>query len=158
MDYQTLNSVGELKLKYERETRRLEDLRFFAQPSAPPLDGMPHAPAQSSKVEKLATLIVDAERTLTTIAEQIEAQKFRLLSLLNQSHMKELSQRVLSYHYVGCQSFNAIAKLLSYSRRYIIELHDSGLRALGLDVRTMIHFKKSLQFTITDNQFTNTVV
>lgn len=145
MDYQTLNSVWELKLKYERETRRLEDLRFFAQPSAPPLDGMPHAPAQSSKVEKLATLIVDAERTLTTIAEQIEAQKVKLLSLLDQTSMEELPQRVISYRYVGCQSFNAIAKLLHYTRQYILRLHDKGLNALNLDSKMMIGFQTSLR-------------
>ena len=147
MDYQTLNSVWELKLKYERETRRLEDLRFFAQPSSPPLDGMPHAPAQSSKVEKLATLIVDAERTLTTIAEQIETQKVKLLSLLDQTSMEELPQRVISYRYVGCQSFNVIAKLLRYTRRRILQLHDTGLNALNLDGREMIRFRTMLRIT-----------
>lgn len=145
MDYQTLNSVWELKLKYERETRRLEDLRFLAHPSTPPMDGMPHAPAQASKVEKLATLIVDAEQSLATLAEQIETQKFKLLSLLNQILMDELPQRVLNYRYVGCQSFNAIAKLLHYTRQYILRLHDKGLCALNLDGKMMINFRAGLR-------------
>ena len=153
MDYQMLNSVWELQTKYERETRRLEDLKFFALPSAPPLDGMPHAPAQTSKVEKITMLIVEAEQMLITLTEQLEQQKYKLLSALKDIPMKELPKRVLNYHYVGCQSFNGIAKLLRYSRRYILTLHDEGLRALGLDVQQMIRYKKSLQFTNKDNQF-----
>ncbi|MBR2519737.1 MAG: hypothetical protein IKE46_08135 [Selenomonadaceae bacterium] len=145
MDYQTLNSVWELKLKYDRETHRLEDLRFLAHPSTPPMNGMPHATAQASKVEKLATLIVDAERTIQSLADQIETQKFKLLSLLNQTSMDELPQRVINYRYVGCQSFNAIAKLLHYTRQYIIRLHDKGLNALNLDGKMMISFRAGLR-------------
>ena len=154
LDYQMLGSVWKLKLEYEREIRRLEDLKFLAHPSTPLLDGMPHATSIQSKVEKIAMLIVEAEQSLKRLAEQLEAQKFLLLTMLNQSHLKELPQRVLNYHYVGCQSFNAIAKLLSYSRGYIIKLHDAGLRFLGLDVRTMIHYKKNLRAGKSDIQLT----
>ncbi len=144
MDYQELNSVWTLKLEYERESRRLEDLREFAQPSTPIFDGMPQSasPPLSSKVETVATLIIEAEKTLVRLATEIEQQKSRVLRALEAVTMKELSQRVLSHHYVGCKSFNAIAKLMNFSRRYILNLHDAGLKALGLDAQQMIQFRK----------------
>lgn len=144
MDYRELNIVRELKLKYDRLIQRVEDLRVFAQPTTPRLDGMPHAQAQTPKVESIATLIVDTEQTANELATQIEHEKVNLLIKLQSFAMRDLSQRVLSYHYVACQSFNTIAKLLSYSRRQIIRFHDEGLKVLGLDVDTMIRFKKNL--------------
>ena len=145
MDYQTLNSVWEIKREFERETHRLEDLRMFAMPSTPPLDGMPHNPSpQSSKVETLATLIVDLEKRLRLLAEEWAHRQYLLAKALLNVSMKELPQRVLNLHYVNCQSFNAIAKHLRFSRRYIMDLHDEGLRALGLNVCEMIQFKKTL--------------
>ena len=145
MDYQELNSVWTIKREYEREQQRLEDLRSFAIPSTPPLHGMPHAPQpQSSKVETLATLIVEAEANLWTLLAEWQSRIYRLATALRNVRMKELPKRVLNFHYVDCQSFNAIAKHLHFSRRYIMDLHDEGLRALGLDVREMIRFKKTL--------------
>lgn len=147
MDYQELNSVWAIKLQYDRALARLQDLRVLAEPTTPKLDGMPHAPAQSSKVETIATLIVETEKTLGDLATQIEREKFLLLSKLQTITMRDLPHRVMSYHYVACLSFNAIAKLMAFSRRYIVRLHDEAIRSLGLNVQTMIAFKKSMQFT-----------
>lgn len=146
MNYCELYVCWALKKELERESRRLEDLRALAEPTIPPFDGMPHAtsPPQTSKVESVATLIVDAEKKLIHLSREIEIAKYRLVVALQSEQMKELSRRVLICHYAGCKSFNTIAKLLHYSRRYIIDLHDAGLKALGLDVRTMIQFKKTL--------------
>lgn len=146
MNYQELNSVWILKKTFDRESRRLEDLRALAEPTTPLLDGMPRSatPVQTSKVESIATLIVDAERALVRLSEEIEAAKCRVLVALQSVPMKELALRVLRYHYAGCKSFSAIAKILHYSKWYVMDLHDAGLEALGLDVRTMIQFKKTL--------------
>ena len=145
MDYQELNSVWEIKKEYDRETQRLKDLRLFAQPSSPPIDGMPHAPTpQSSKVESLATLIVELETRLCELYAEWQCRQYQLVTALRNVHMKELSHRVLIFRYADCQSFNAIAKLLNFSRRYVMDLHEAGLRALGLNVQSMIQFQKTL--------------
>ena len=147
MDYRELNSVWILKREYERESRRLEDLREFAKPSTPIFDGMPQpaSPPLSSKVETVATLVIETEKTLVRLAVEIEAQKKHLLSMLQSVGMKEVWEFVLKHHYVGCKSFNAIAKLMNFSRRYILDLHEAGLKALGLDVQQMIQFRKRLE-------------
>ena len=146
MDYRELNSVWILKKEFDRESRRLEDLRALAEPTTPLFDGMPHAttPPQTSKVESIATLIVDAERALVRLSEAIEAAKCRVLVALQSVPMKELALRVLRYHYAGCKSFSAIAKILHYSKWHIVRLHDEGIQSLNLDVHTMIQFKKTL--------------
>lgn len=146
MDYRELNEVRIIKKQFDRECRRLEDLRALAQPSTPPLDGMPHgsSPPLSSKVETVAMLIVESEQTVVRLSEDMESAKYRVLVALQSVPMKELSQRVLSYHYVGCKSFEEIAKILHYSKWHIIRLHDEGIQSLNLDVHTMIQFKKTL--------------
>ena len=145
MDYRELNIVRELKYEYDRMIQRLADLRVFAQPTTPLLDGMPHTPAQTPKIETLATLIVDTEKSTLELATRIEQEKANLLIKLQSFNMRELSQRVLSYYYACCQSFAAIAKLIHYSRSHIIFLHDEGLRAIGLDAHEMIAYKKTLR-------------
>ena len=149
MDYRELNIVRELKYEYDRMIQRLADLRVFAQPTTPVIDGMPHTPAQTPKIETLATLIVDTEKSTLELATRIEQEKAKLLIKLQSFSMRDLSQRVLSYHYACCQSFAAITKLIHYSRRYVIHLHDEGLRALGLDAHEMIVYKKTLKSTFT---------
>lgn len=143
MDCTELTAVWTLKMAYQRELWRLEDLIALAQPSPPPLDGMPHASARVSKVEKIAMKIVDAKRELEELAGRIEEQKAVLFAALDGVDAKPIVQRVLKFRYVGCMSFNAIAKQMNYSRRQILRLHDEGLRAVGLDAETMIHFRKS---------------
>lgn len=144
MDYQELNSVWTIKREYERGLQRLEDLHCFALPASPPIDGLPsNPPPLSSKVETIATLIIELEADLWGLAAELERRRYRLAKALQAEHIKELLERVLIFHYADCRSFNAIAKLMNFSRRYILDLHEAGLNALGLDAQEMIQFRKS---------------
>ena len=142
MDYETINAVRSLYKNYGRELRRLEDLNFCSTNLVPKLDGMPRAQAQTSKTETVATLIVETEQLLAELGAQIEQAKFTLLRQFDTVAMRELPKRVLLYHYVSCQSFSAIARIMHFARSYIFYLHDEGLRACGLDSREMMAFKK----------------
>ena len=141
VDYVELLAVWTLKAESERQQHRLNDLQFLLYPN-PPLDGTPRTSTRSSPTERIATLLVDIQRNLNELAERIEVAKLNLLDTLESLLTDELPRRVLIYHYVGCQSFNAVAKHFSYSRRQVIRLHNFGLRSLGLDVRTMMRLKK----------------
>lgn len=142
MTYAELNAVWETKLRLEREKRRLVDLKVCAVSMTPILDGMPHAPALESKVERIALLIADTEQTIKNMCQSLAQRKFELLTRLQALPLNELQQRVLSYHYVACLSFKEIAKMLNFTKEYISKLHNRGLRALGLDVDEMNKFKQ----------------
>lgn len=150
LTYETINTVRSLCKNYGRELRRLEDLNFCSTNLVPKLDGMPHAQAQASKTETVATLIIETEQKLANLAAQIEQAKFTLLRQLDAFAIRELPLRVLMYHYVSCQSFSAIARIMHFARSYIFYLHDEGLRACGLDSREMMAFKKSARLVNID--------
>lgn len=147
LTYETINAVRSLCKNYGRELRRLEDLNFCSTNLVPKLDGMPHAQAQASKTETVATLIVETEQLLAELGAQIEQAKFTLLRQFDTVAMRELPKRVLTYHYVSCQSFSAIARIMHFTKQYIFNLHDEGLRSCGLDAREMMTFKKRNQLS-----------
>lgn len=137
MTCEELNSVWTIQQTIEKEQRRLKDLRIIAEPSAPILDGMPHAKPLSYKVERIAGMIVDCQRAIDDLCKTLEQRKFELLSKLQSLKLNELQQRVLSYHYVACMKFSEIAKLMGWTKDYIHFLHRHGLRSLGLSVSEM---------------------
>lgn len=147
MNYETINAVRLLHKTYSCEQRRLNDLRFLAYPSPPKIDGMPHAQSPSSKTESIATLIIECERRIDELTTQLEQTKFHLLNQLDKIAMRELPHRVLNYHYVGCQSFASIARIMHFTKQYIFNLHDEGIRACGLDVRELMEFKRRHQLS-----------
>ena len=147
LTYETINIVRSLYKNYGRELRRLEDLNFCSTNLVPKLDGMPHSRAQTSKTETVATLIIEAEQKLADIGAQIEQAKFTLLRKIDEIPMRELPRRVLTYHYVSCQSFSAIARIMHFTKPYIFNLHEEGLKACGLDSREMMAFKTRNQLT-----------
>ena len=143
MTCEELNSVWFIKRSIEKKQRLLKDLQILAEPSAPKLDGMPHAKTLTYKVERIAAMIVDCQRLIDSLLVNLEQCKIELLSKLQSLKLNELQQRVLSYHYVACLKFNEIAKLMGFTRNYIQKLHSKGLISLGLTVDEMNQCKKS---------------
>ena len=137
-----LNSVWELTAQLDREKRRLQDLQVMAESMTPILDGMPHAKPLTYKVERLAIMTTNCKDTIATLTEQLIQAKFELLTKLQSFKLKELYERVLSYHYVACLKFGAIAKLMSFTREYVWFLHKKGLQGLGVDLNEMLAIKK----------------
>lgn len=140
-----LNVVWVLKMRLDREQRRLQDLQIIAESMTPILDGMPHAKPLSYKVEQLATMTADCKDTIANLTEQLVQAKFNLLSKLQSLKLNELYERVLSYHYVACLQFDAIAKLMSFTRDYVWKLHKRGLEFVGLTLEEMTALKKQLK-------------
>lgn len=138
-----LNAVWELKKKLDREQRRRADLEIFAQSTTQVLDGMPHGKPLTFKVERIATLIMECEDGIKSLAEQIIQRKFDLLTRIQTFHLSELQERVLSYHYVSCLRFKEIAKLMCFTKDYICRLHGQALLRLGLNTREMRKIKKA---------------
>lgn len=138
-----LNSVWIVKKRLEREQRNLVDLRLMAEPSSPPLDGLPTAKPLTYKVERIAALMVESQQLIERLGDMLAQRKFELLRKLQALRLNELQQRVLSYHYVACLKFADIARLMNFTKDYIFVLHRHALKALGLSVELMSQCKKS---------------
>ena len=137
MSCEELNSVWAIKRSIEKEERRLKDWQILAEPSTPILDGLPHATPVTYKVERIAGMMVDCQKVIDDLNKSLEQQKFNLLTRIQSFNLKELQQRVLSYHYVACLKFSEIAKIMGWTKDYIHFLHRRGLRSLGLSVSEM---------------------
>ena len=143
MSCEELNSVWAIKRSIEKEERRLKDLQILAEPSTPILDGLPHATPVTYKVERIAGMMVDCQKVIDDLNKSLEQQKFNLLTRIQSFNLKELQQRVLSYHYVACLKFSEIAKIMGWTKDYIHFLHRHGLRSLGLSISEMNKSKHS---------------
>ena len=141
-----LNAVWNVKKQLEREQRRLVDLEICAGSTTPRLDGMPHTTPLTYKTERIATLILDCHNAIEQLSQQLVQSKFILLQKLKSFNLRELQERVLSYHYVACLKFKEIAKLMNYTSQYIIKLHSQGPYSLGLSLGEMNSCKSLSHF------------
>ena len=138
-----LNAVWALKTRLDREKRRLQDLQVMAESMTPLLDGMPHAKPLTFKVEKTAMLIVTCQEKIAELTDRLIQTKFDLLINLQALNLNEMCERVLSYRYVACLTFGAIAKLMNITRDYAWKIYKRGLASLGLTLDEMNALKKA---------------
>lgn len=147
-----LLSVWTVQQSIEKEKRRLIDLRILAAPPDPPLvarlDGMPHANPVPVDFGRIAGMIVDCRLAIDRLGELLAQRKFELLTKLQSLNLKELQQRVLSYHYVACLSFKKIAGIMNFTYSYMHMLHRKGLKFLGLTVDEINKAKQSSIFVV----------
>lgn len=145
-----LLSVWTVQQSIEKEKRRLIDLRILAAPPDSPLvarlDGMPHTNPVPVDFGCIAGMIVDCRLAIDRLGEIIVQRKLQLLTKLQSLNLKELQQRVLSYHYVACLPFKNIAELMNFTYSYTNMLHRKGLKFLGLTVDEINKAKQSAIF------------
>ena len=133
MTYEDLISVWTLAEAIEAEKNQLADLKLLAESITTPLTGMPSAKSQQSKVEKIALKIVEAEKKIVAMSEQLLTLKTNLFVLIKATDLSPTLKRVLICRYVLCLPFNAIAKKIGYTRRHISTLHNKALTLLDID-------------------------
>lgn len=142
-----LNSVWNMKKQINFHLRRLRDLEIMASSATEFVDGVPHSKPLTSKIERFAVMIVECQRIIDDLTEQLIQRKLDLMALLQVQSLSEPCARVLNYHYVACLNHSEIAKIMSYTRNYIWKLHRQGIKALGLSWEE-ISKSKSMQFNI----------
>ena len=132
LTWDELQRVWLVQEELAAERRRLFDLQQIDKSTNSLLDGLPRRTAKSSKVERIASLIVDCEQKITELGDKLAHEKFELLMKLQALPLDELHRRILNYRYVACLTFGRISKLLNCSAQYIGRLHGCALRSLGL--------------------------
>lgn len=120
-----LSAVRDIEQKIEVARNQLESLRTAATSITSKIDGLPRAKAQSSKTERFAALIVDAENRLAELSDEYTDVSFALADEINRRVHGKASE-VLFQRYCMCKSFSDIAAELNYSKPRIFQLHKQG--------------------------------
>ena len=130
-----LDTVRELDGKIRELERRLDSVKSSIFPT-PELDGQPRAKRHYSRIEKIASAIVDLERELAELrAEQISA-KIDLIAALFERVRHADEFKILILRYADCLPFKEIAERLHFSEARIYELHRRGVRDFDAAVKS----------------------
>ena len=97
-----------------------------------PMTGMPQSKSQTSRVEKIALKIVEAEQKITAMNEELLTLKTKLFEAIKAVDLPPILKRLLICRYVVCLPYPVIAKRLGYTRRHIGNLHEAALEKLGM--------------------------
>lgn len=110
--------------------RRLESLREMQTAMTSRLDGLPKAKAHVSRVEKVATQIVDTERCLAELNREVDEKASELAEEIFR-RVEGMSCAVLFKRYVMCKTFAQIASETNYSEPNIYYWHRKGVKAFS---------------------------
>ena len=122
-----LYCIRDLKREIERRRFELENLRLASTaPTAPKLDGLPHAKPMTSRPELFAQKIIDAESELAALDDEFGRLSTELAFEIVRRVPKPNQQRVLIERYVNCLPFAGICAGMNYSDGSIYRLHRHG--------------------------------
>lgn len=125
-----LNSARDLRQKIRDLEWRLDVLRADADNLVPILDGLPHGTDIKSRVENLATKILDGEQELITLCEQFGQAAFALDDKIIHSGLDALEQAVLNLRYVACLNFLDIQNRLQISDATTFYIHRTAKKKI----------------------------
>ena len=145
MTFEELNIVRKLKKQIADEEQKLQGFKDLAQSITPQatrvtlregkkeisytcLDVSPKNSSTDSRVELIASLIVDTENGIAEIESQIEKETPLLIDKIKEEFQDTLEQSLLLYRYVFLKNFREISFLMKYSERFIYKKHKQILK------------------------------
>lgn len=128
MTAETLNSVRDLQKKIRNLERRVQELRISMDNIVPVLDGLPHSSEAKSRVERIALMIVDAERELEDLRGQLPKVQSTLAEVILREVDSPPLQSFLVLRYVEGLSLKETARRMRYTLRHVYRLHEKFLK------------------------------
>lgn len=128
MTEQELYQVRDVKKRIKDLEKKLEMLKMSAGNLVPIIDGLPHATQAKSRVERIALMIVDAERELDNLRNRLTQAKTELADKIMCEVSEPVLQTLLVLRYVECLPFKDIAHKMFFGLRYVFKLHDRILK------------------------------
>ncbi len=167
MTFEELNIVRKLKKQIADEEQKLQGFRDLAQSITPQatrvtlregkkelsytcLDAQPKGTSKDSRVEMIATLIVDTEKIIENLKIQLEKETPLLIKKIQAEFPDGTEQRILISRYIVGQSFREIARIFHYSLRHIFRVHDRAKKKCHHHVTSMSYCVTSGQCDIVD--------
>ena len=145
MTFEELNVIRELNKRLVAEKQKLQGFQYLISSITPQfsrttyrkdkkeisytcLDVSPKNSNTDSKVELIASLIVDTEKIISDIESQIENETPLLIKKIQGEVQDQPIQSILLYRYVFLKSFREIGFMLHYSERFIYKEHKRFLK------------------------------
>lgn len=131
MTEQDLNVVRDLRKKIREGEQHLHELRISADNIVPVIDGLPHATAARSRVERITLKIIELENDLNDLRTTFEQAQSQLADrILCVTGLKPSLQSVLILRYVACLPHKDTARRLQITLRHEFKLHAKALNAI----------------------------
>ena len=145
MTIDELNLIRRLEKKRIAEKQKLQGFKYLISSITPQfsrttyrkdkkeisytcLDVSPKSSSTDSRVELIASLIVDTENGIAEIESQIERETPLLIDKIKEEFQDTLEQSLLLYRYVFLKNFREISFLMKYSERFIYKKHKQILK------------------------------
>ena len=145
MTIDELNLIRRLEKKRIAEKQKLQGFKYLISSITPQfsrttyrkdkkeisytcLDVSPKSSSTDSRVELIASLIVDTEKKISEIESQIEKETPLLINKIQEQVQDSLIQSILLYRYVFLKNFREISFMLHYSERFIYKEHKRFLK------------------------------
>lgn len=131
MTFEELNKVRVIHSELTRAARNLEVWKRASTLRTPSIDGLSKSKSTISSVERIALKVVEAERRVATLQENLSLAipilEKKICAEFNNSRV----QTLLLFRYVECMFFRDIAEIMHYSEKHIYRLHDRILKGLA---------------------------
>lgn len=156
MTLEELNIVRKLNQQIADEEKKLQGFKDLAQSMTPPfsretyidernklqsytcLNALPKGSSIDSRVEMVATLIVDTEKVIEGLKKRIKTERTLLVQKIQNEVSDTVAQTLLIHRYVLCEHFRDIGFVMRYSESYVYFTHRKILETL-LSENIIIH-------------------
>jgi len=126
-----LSQIKILDMRIDAKIEQLAVLNTLARSATSVLTGMPHSPNKgASKLEDTMVKIIDLQEEINRDIDELVDMKRDAVALIKSVPVPE-QQAVLEKRYLCFQSWDTIAKETGYSMRYLLKLHDRGLKNIS---------------------------
>lgn len=122
-----LRCVEDKRQEVRRQERLIEHLRGLQGLTARPLDGLPKSKSQSSHVEKIVAQIVDGEKNLSDLRDELLELQDALTAEIYRRVTNLSAVEVLVARYIFGKTFPQIAGEMFLSERRVYKLHRQGV-------------------------------
>lgn len=135
MTREELNSVRNLRKKLDLEQQNLAELKENINPATSNLARGKNSRGANidSPTEKLAILIVDAERKIRRLSKRLDAEISNLSNKIQAEVAGEKERALLIHRYINCRRFREIGALLKLSESHVYFTHRKILQKLLVD-------------------------
>ena len=169
MTIEELNIVRKLKKQISDEEQKLQGFKDLAQSITPQatrvthreganeisytcLDAQPKGTSKDSRIETTVALIVDTEKIIENLKNQLEKETPLLIKKIQIEFPDGTEQRILINRYVVGKSFREIAQRMKYSLQHIFRIHTRILKSLKQKMRVEESSRGSMRYCVTTGQ------
>lgn len=133
MTFAELNEVRTLKKQIATAKQKLTALRDSAESVTTKLELTPKGTTAKSRLEVLATLIVDTDAEISRLQTRLQNAVPELTGKILAEVHDSTEQTLMIYRYIACKYFRDIGFLMGHSENWVYWKHNQILKKFRVD-------------------------